>query len=364
MAPSHMSEPFLTVSLGEVHARGVSLEMEEAAAIVLLLGERLGWRNPPPSDVVLLTSDGRVDVRGADEAAARIPNVAGYALLLHELLPEPSSRASVPASLYGAIAGALAHADAAAPADSTEFATELRRVLTVAPAEAVVAVMLRWAEAAAAGRTEERRERRSSGPNVSELRRQLRESDLQRFALLSQLTHMQPAARERDDGVLRLAIPLPAWRTSPRIPSAVLERFRRPLHGTRRDPEMTQVAAAAHATTATMKMTRTAAVACAAWLMGAGADQTPPAGPHTRTVASVPVPAVLPVVETVEPPSPPATEGVVLVSTEPENPAPAPRRTLKHHRAGKARKPAPKATREPEHQPNKLMRFVRRLFSA
>jgi hypothetical protein len=362
-----MSEPFLTVSLGEVRARGVHLETDEAAAIVLLLGERLGWRNPPPADVVLLTSDGRVDVRGADEAAARLPNVAGYALLLHELLPEPSAvRAVVPASLYGAIARALAHADTPNPADSTEFATELRRVLMMAPAEAVVAVMLRWADAAAAGRTEDRRERRSSGPNVSELRRQLRESDLQRFALLSQLTHMQPVPRERDDGVLRLAIPLPAWRTSPRIPSTVLERFRRPLYGTRRAPDrpVAAKATASPATTVTVRMTRTAAVACAAWLAGAGVDQTPPAGPHTRTVASVPVPAAVPVPEAAEPPAPPGTDGVVLVSTQPEHPTPAPRRTLKHHRAGKARRPAPEATREPEHQPNKFMRFVRRLFSA
>jgi hypothetical protein len=360
-----MPEPFLTVSLGEVHARGVQLETDEAVGIVLSLGERLGWRNPPRSDVVLLTSSGRVDVRGADEAAACTPTVAGYALLLHELLPEPASgRAVVPASLYGAIAGALAHANTPADAHPQEFAFELRRVARVAPAEAVVAVMLRWAESAAAGRTEARRERRSSGPNVSELRRQLRESDLHRYALLSQLTRMQPAPQESsDNSVLRLAIPLPAWRTSsPRIASSMLDRLRRPGHGARPNPNRTPaMQAAALTTTATARMTRTAAVACAAWLMGAGVDQTPPAGPHTRTVARVPAPAAADVSEVDEPPP---AESVILVATEPDPPSPAPSRSRAKHHVVKARRPVAEPSREPERQHNKLMRFVRRLFSA
>jgi hypothetical protein len=361
-----MSEPFLTVSLGEVRARGIQLETDEAVAIVLSLGERLGWRNPPRSDVVLLTSSGRVDVRSADEAAARTQSAAGYALLLHELVTERASgRSRVPPRLYGAIASALAQADASPASTPEEFASELRQVLSLAPAEAVIAVMLRWAEVAASGRTEERRERRSSGPNVSELRRQLRESDLHRYALLSQLTRLQPSEHDESgaSGVLRLEIPLPTWRSSPRIASSVLERFRRPGHSAHPSPAQVPTAAtAAETTTVPVRLTRTVAVACAAWLMGAGVDQTPPAGPHTRTMMQqLPVSAAAAAAPAPSEPSPPPAESVVLVSSQPDPPVPS--RTTVKRRVGKARKASAEPAREPEHR-NKLMRFVRRLFSA
>jgi hypothetical protein len=359
-----MSEPFLTVSLGEVRARGVRLETDEAVAIVLSLGERLGWRNPPKADVVLLTSCGRVDVRSADEAAARTPSVRDYALLLHELLPEPAAaRDGIAVPLYGAIARALARP----PGDGQEeFRSELQRLVRMAPAEAVVAVMLRWAEAAAAGRPEERRERRSSGPNVSELRRQLRESDLHRYELLSQLTRLQPAPSAGGDGhdnVLRLTIPLMAWRTSPGLASTVLERFRRFDQSVRPRPASLPATSVVfpEGGVATARVARTVAVACAAWLMGAGMDQTPPAGPHSRAIPDIPLATATSPPAPIESASPPPDD-IVLVSTQPAPSAQA--HTSVKRRSSKARKSAAEPERTPDHSRNKFLRLVRRLFSA
>jgi hypothetical protein len=184
--------------------------------------------------------------------------------------------------------------------------------------------------------------------------------------LLSQLTRLQPAPAVGGDGhdnLLRLMIPLTAWRTSPGLASSVLERFRRPGQSVHPKPALLPVPTvmSPEAAAATVRITRTVAVACAAWLMGAGMDQTPPAGPHTRAIPGVPVATATAPPAPIESTAPPP-DGVVLVSTQPAPPAPA--HTSVKRRSSKARKTAVEPERTPDRSRNKFLRLVRRLFSA
>lgn len=186
--------PLLRAAIDELRHRGVELDAAEAIAVVLAVGDALGWRTgPPPLAGLMLRSDGLVDVDGVtdDESAT----AEAYARLLDQLLPEPGSgRGGVPGGVRLLIARATNQTDLPPVVVPQQFATLLRRFAPPSVPESIVAVMLRWAEAAAdAGGPPLRRDddRRGTGPTTSQLRNFLLEGDLERYAMRQRL------ARER-----------------------------------------------------------------------------------------------------------------------------------------------------------------------
>jgi hypothetical protein len=180
-----MSQPFLTVSAMGLSSAGVSLSAEEAVACVVLVGDALQWRDATDPSHVVLRSDGRVDVMPSSVPTGG--GVESYARLLHKLLPDSAVAASarVPGALRLAVARGIGALDAPPFSSAREFRTAIARFLNHRPEELIVGVVVRWAEAMASRPDERLRERRVAGPRVDVLRRMLRESDLERFALIS-----------------------------------------------------------------------------------------------------------------------------------------------------------------------------------
>ena len=202
-----MSEPLLRVSLAEIRARGVALRAEEAVAIVLQLGDRLAWQAAPPLlHAIVLQSDGRVEVRADTDAIGA--TAASYAKLLHELLPEPhDGGGKVPGGLRLLVARALGEGGLPI-VTSTAFAAALHRFAPHAAADTIVGVLLRWAESTSHVAVRQP-DRRRSGPSVSDLRQQLRQSDLDRYALLSRISQLEAHTRRAEEAqTVRVAIPM------------------------------------------------------------------------------------------------------------------------------------------------------------
>jgi hypothetical protein len=129
---------------------------------------------------------------------------ASYARVLHDLLPEPGAGGGkVPGGLRVLVARALGATTLPRLTGARAFGEGLRRFAPDPPGEAIVAVLLRWAEAASRSAPAARNERRQSGPTISELRRQLHESDLDRYALMARLAQLD-GGRRAEDVALRI----------------------------------------------------------------------------------------------------------------------------------------------------------------
>jgi hypothetical protein len=178
------------LTLADVLLSDVPLQSEEAVAITLAVAERLAWSEPPRLfESVSIRADGAVKVPVPAESAPALP--ARYADFLHALL-RPDNHAAqtrVPGPLLLVMARARGEIDLPPFASNDDFRRALLRFLPEAP-ERVLAALVRARNAppslssplaAANGHIVERR---VTGPRVDELRRMLRDSDLERLALL------------------------------------------------------------------------------------------------------------------------------------------------------------------------------------
>jgi hypothetical protein len=193
-----MSEPFLSVTLAELQARGIVLTAEDAVAVVTLVGDSLHWSAAPPTpDNIVLRSDGRVEARHPRENT--LVTAADYAALLHQLLPEPGGARSRP--VHGGVrilvARALGQTDLPPIVWPQQFAKTLARFAPSNTSELIVGLLVRWADVAAQHRpAPARTERRHSGPGVTHLRLALREADLERYALRQRLSEATRSAAD------------------------------------------------------------------------------------------------------------------------------------------------------------------------
>jgi hypothetical protein len=388
-----MSEPLLKVPLAELRACGVSLRADEAVALVLQLGERLNWQAaPPPAHAIVLQSDGRIDVRAA--AGEIGATAASYARLLHELLPEPHAAVGgkVPGGLRLLVARALG--DGGLPIVTPEaFATALARFAPASTADALVGVLVRWAESTSHVTVVRRPERRRSGPSVSDLRQQLRQSDLQRYALLSRLSQLESTDRldlesldqQEDEKTVRVAIAIDEERAdvgapdspSPVLPMPAVSTPARPPADTSsvtavtaRSPEPAVVTTGASSSgnlpftipayqiAATRRLTRVAAVPLLAILIGFAVEAP-------RLLAPEPLPSVPPVSAVpIRPPSlpppvvPEYSSAVPGQSNQPVTTRLTPVKQTRTARAGKEQRKRRSPTR------SKFLGWVKRLFLA
>ena len=226
-----MGQEQQALTLSDLAGDGGTLSPEEAVALTLAVAERLGWSEPPNRlELMVIRGDGTVHLPRAANAAPATP--AQYAELLHRLLTfgRGDAEPRVPGPLLLLIARARGEIDLPAFASADEFRHALLRFLSRPASHVISAAMTRWrpvkVEPSPAARPPERR---TAGPRVDELRRMLREADLERIALAERLRHqsIQIARRESPAGRILLADapPAPAARmpvAGPRQPPARL----------------------------------------------------------------------------------------------------------------------------------------------
>lgn len=174
-------------TLAEVVGAGVRFDADEAVAIVQELiassdtAESLP-EAPPSLGNVWLGSDGSVTC----PACGRSAGVLEMGLLLQALLP-PDGPTRVPGALRFTIARAVRNV-LADPFDSlTQFSAALRRHEKTDRSSILRELYARAERAQGI-------ERRRAGPSTTELRRQLREADLERYLLL--VAKRAPSSRE------------------------------------------------------------------------------------------------------------------------------------------------------------------------
>jgi hypothetical protein len=182
------------VTLADLETHRLPLRAEEAVAVVLGLGDRLGWATSPPEVArITLTRAGSIDVTPFEPQAAE---PRAYAQLLDQLLPEGvlGDEFKVPGALRLVVARGLGQIDLPPFPDATALAATLRRFVSRPIPQLVAAVVSRTAPAGgprgvapllAGGPPRVRAiERRTTGPRVDVLRQLLREADMQRYALI------------------------------------------------------------------------------------------------------------------------------------------------------------------------------------
>jgi len=346
------------VNLAELRGRGIQPSVAEAVAIIFQLGHRLSWQlAPPPSTSILLRSDGTVDVRWPHDAHPA--TAAAFARLLHDLLPAAGAGSEpVPGGLRVLVARALGATPLPPITGGPEFAAGLHRFIDATDPDgiaAIVAAVVQKAAAAATPRVSRRAvaERRASGPSVSELRRQLQESDLARYTLLARLERggTTPPAHA---AVVRIGDAIRSRQRTEEPPAETpgatvtgSARVRRPAARLRQRPPVDRRA---------VKLGGIGALA-AALIAGVVADD----GPRARPPAPPPPPAQqaagLPAIPV---PFELLASGGPLPSAEPAQDV---------EPAGLTRVREVSDTRDvhkpdKKRQPNKFMRFVKSLFKA
>jgi hypothetical protein len=213
----------MQVTLQDLVQRGTRLRAEEAVAVVIAVGERLGWSTAPPApDRITLSSAGSVEVAPFEPEPQ---DARAYAQLLHLLLPDTAAGGAfqVPGALRLAVARGIGAIDLPPFASAAAFGSSVRRFVTRTPAALVAALVERTAATAEGGeapvaapagdRSRHAVERRRNAPRVDVLRRLLHEADLERFELLEARraidAHPKPLPSERrPDGVQDLHLRL------------------------------------------------------------------------------------------------------------------------------------------------------------
>ena len=191
-----MAQQHQALTLGDLAADGATLTPEEAVALTLAVAERLGWSEPPDNpEIVIVRRDGTVHLPRAADAAPALPGQ--YAELLYRLLAFGRDEAElrVPGPLLLLLARARGQIDLPPFASADEFRQALVRFLSRPGAHVIAAAMGRWRpvpqHAAPIARAPERR---TTGPRVDELRRMLREADLERIALTERVRQHEASA--------------------------------------------------------------------------------------------------------------------------------------------------------------------------
>jgi hypothetical protein len=222
---ARMAQEHQALALGELAAEGITLTPEEAVALTLAVAERLGWSEPPDSpELIVIRRDGTVHLPRPANAPPALPRQ--YADLLHGLLSfgPGETRPRVPGPLLLLLARARGEIDLPAFASADEFRQALVRFLPRPGPHVIAAAMARWRPAPAPGPQAARPpERRVTGPRVDELRRMLRDADLERIALAERVRQQQAAVAVRRDGLASR----PVRRNAP-VPPPVLLAERAP----------------------------------------------------------------------------------------------------------------------------------------
>jgi hypothetical protein len=352
-----MLSPATVVNLAELRGRGVQPSVAEAVAIVFQLGHRLSWHiAPPPPSSVLLQANGTVDVRWPHDAHPA--TAASFARLLHDLLPAAGAGPEpVPGGLRLLVARALGDTPLPPIAGGPEFAAALHRFVDASDPDAIAALVggvVRKAEAAATPRVSRRAvaERRASGPSVSELRRQLQESDLARYTLLARLERGSPAPAHA--AVVRIDQATRSRGSSTAQPPAAGDAVETAAVRVRRAAARLLQPPADRRALKVGGIGALAAVLITGVVVDDGPRVTLPAAPampaaqHAAGLPALPVPFELLAsdqpVRVLEPEQDVETEGLTRVRDVADTPA--------LHKPDKKR------------QPNKFMRFVKSLFKA
>jgi WD40-like Beta Propeller Repeat len=180
-----MVQPHRMLCLPELSSQDATLTPEEAAAITLAVAEQLAWREPPHGlDWLLLGEDGTVQLTSVGDHAAG--SAAHYADLLQRLLAlgHGDRQPRAPGAVLLVIARARGEIDLPAFGTPQQFGRALQRFVT-RPVRALIADVVARARPAASAPPSgvPTTERRVAGPRVDDLRRMLREADLERIAL-------------------------------------------------------------------------------------------------------------------------------------------------------------------------------------
>ena len=196
-------------------AEGASLTPEEAVALTLAVAERLGWSEPPNRpELIVIRRDGTVHLTRPANAPPALPRQ--YADLLHSLLSfgrGDTRGGGVPGPLLLLLARARGEIDLPPFDSADEFRHALVRLLSRPGSHVIAAAMARWRPAPTAAPPAARAgERRVAGPHVDELRRMLRDADLERIALAERVRQQQATVRR---AVPAAAGPGPVWRAQP-----------------------------------------------------------------------------------------------------------------------------------------------------
>ena len=206
-----MAQEHQALTLADLAADGTVLTPEEAVALTLSIAERLGWSEPPLDPaLIVVRGDGTVHLPRPANAAPALP--AQYAELLQRLLSfgRTNEHGGVPGALLLLLARARGEIDLPAFASADEFRHALIRFLPRPSTQVIATGMSRWRPAPVAPPSPARvPERRVTGPRVDELRRMLRDADLERIKLAARI-HQQEApatARRRLTPAVRLAGP-------------------------------------------------------------------------------------------------------------------------------------------------------------
>jgi len=205
-----MGQEQQALTLADLAAEAGTLTPEEAVALTLAVAERIGWSEPPSRpEHIVIRGDGTVHLPRAADAVPATPEQ--YADLLHRLLAFGRDEAElrVPGPLLLLIARARGEIDLPAFASADEFRQALVRFLSRPATHVISAAMARWCplqvDPLPAARP---RERRTAGPRVDELRRLLREADLERFALAARLEQQSTDPRGGEASAIREARPM------------------------------------------------------------------------------------------------------------------------------------------------------------
>jgi hypothetical protein len=155
----------------------------------------------------------------ASDAAPATP--AQYADLLQRLLAfgREDAELRVPGPLLLVIARARGEIDLPAFASADEFRHALVRFLSRPAPHVISAAVTRWrpAPVQAPPAAAPAPERRTAGPRVDELRRLLRESDLERIALAERLKQQSAPSARRERSAAGLAGAAPAYPSAARV---------------------------------------------------------------------------------------------------------------------------------------------------
>jgi Tol biopolymer transport system component len=228
-----MGQELQALTLADFAADAGTLTPEEAVALTLAVAERLGWSEPPSRpEHLVIRGDGTVHLPRAVDAAPATPEQ--YADLLKKLLAFGRDEAGlrVPGPLLLLIARARGEIDLPPFASADEFRHALVRFLSRPATHVISAAMARWRPAQVAPTpAAPRPERRTAGPRVDELRRLLRESDLERIALAARLEQQSTDPRSRAALAMSEAPPMamPAAGSSERPSARMAVETRRHL---------------------------------------------------------------------------------------------------------------------------------------
>ena len=238
-----MGQEQQALALAELAAAAGTLTPEEAVALTLAVAERLGWSEPPSRpELIVVRGDGTVHLPRAADAVPATPGQ--YADLLQRLLAfgRRDDELRVPGPLLLLIARARGEIDLPAFASADEFRHALVRFLSRPATHVISAAMARWRPAQVAPLpAAPPPERRTAGPRVDQLRRLLRESDLERIALAQRLQEQSTERGRRDAQVVAVAA-APAHRPAVRpLVSAPIEPAARVSAATPTEPRATRV---------------------------------------------------------------------------------------------------------------------------